>query len=174
MVAPNEKLADSLSQLEALQNRGVAAVRSDDLSRTHREPLVKNGFLQEVLRGWYVPVRPDEVAGESTAWYASFWGFCAAYLNARFGDNWCLSPEQSLSLHVGNRNVPRQLLVRAPIAGNNVTKLPFDTSLFDTRAAMPDDGQISEKDLRAPGRSGALRGAPGRSGALRGRTKLTN
>jgi hypothetical protein len=38
------------------------------------------------------------VKGESTAWYASFWRFCAAYLKERFGTEWCFSPEQSLSL----------------------------------------------------------------------------
>ncbi|PIU49320.1 MAG: cell filamentation protein Fic [Desulfobacterales bacterium CG07_land_8_20_14_0_80_52_14] len=146
MDSPHEKLAESLEVLRALQKRGVVAVRSDDLTRTHRERLVKNGFLQEVMKGWYIPIRPDEVTGESSAWYASFWGFCAAYLKKRFGTNWSLSPEQSLLLHVGNRKVPRQLLVRSPKARNKITKLPHDTSLFDTRATLPEAGQVSEKD----------------------------
>jgi hypothetical protein len=42
--------------------------------------------------------------------------------------------------------VPRQLLVRSPKARNKVTTLPYDTSLFDTRAALPDTGQVVEKD----------------------------
>jgi hypothetical protein len=42
------------------------------------------------MKGWYIPSRPDEVKGESTAWYASFWRFCAAYLEERFGAKWCL------------------------------------------------------------------------------------
>lgn len=67
MVSPHEKLSESLVQLKAMQDRGVIAVRSDDLTRTHRERLVKNGFLQEVLRGWYIPVNPGEVPGESSA-----------------------------------------------------------------------------------------------------------
>jgi hypothetical protein len=108
--------------------------------------LVKNGFLQEVMKGWYIPARPDEATGESTAWYASFWGFCAAYLKERFGANWSLSPEQSLLLHAGNMSVPRQLLVRSPMARNKITTLPHDTSLLDTRAALPEVGQIAEKD----------------------------
>jgi len=145
MASPHEKLAESLEFLRALQERRVA-VRSGDLTRTHRERLVKNGFLQEVMKGWYIPVHPDEVMGESTAWYASFWGFCAVYLKERFGTNWSLSPEQSLLLHVGNMTVPRQLLVRSPKARNKITTLPHDTSLFDTRAALPDAGQVAEKD----------------------------
>jgi len=98
---------------------------------------MKNGFLQEVMKGWYVPARPDETKGESTAWYASFWKFCAAYLSERFGSDWSLSPEQSLELLVGNWTVPAQLLVRAKNAGNKVTNLPHGTSLFDIKANLP-------------------------------------
>ena len=145
MMNPHLKLAESLEALRAMQNRGIVAVRSGDLTRTHRERLIKNGFLQEVMKGWYIPARPDEAAGESTAWYASFWAFCAVYLQERFGTNWSLSPEQSLLLHVGNMTIPRQLLVRAPKARNKITRLPHDTSIFDTRAALPDAGQIVEK-----------------------------
>jgi Fic family protein len=146
MASPHEKLAESLAVLRALQERGVVAVRSADLTRTHQERLVKNGFLQEVMKGWYILARPDEATGESTAWYAAFWGFCGAYLKERFGTNWSLSPEQSLLLHAGNMTVPRQLLVRSPKARNKITTLPHDTSLFDTRAALPEAGHIAEKD----------------------------
>ena len=146
MASPFQKLAESLEVLRALQERGVVAVRSADLTRTHRERLVKSGFLQEIMKGWYIPVHPDEVTGESTAWYASFWGFFAVYLKERFGTNWSLSPEQSLLLHVGNMTVPRQLLVRSPKARNKITTLPHGTSVFDTRAALPEVGQVAEKD----------------------------
>ncbi|MFH1480185.1 MAG: cell filamentation protein Fic, partial [Pseudomonadota bacterium] len=146
MVSPHEKLAESLAVLRALQERGVFAVRSADLTRTHRARLVKNGFLQEVMKGWYIPAHPDEATGESTAWYAAFWGFCAAYLKERFGTNWSLSPEQSLLLHAGDMRIPRQLLVRSPKARNRITTLPHDTSLFDTRAALPEVKHIVEKD----------------------------
>src|ERR1017187_121310 len=109
-----EKLAQSLVILHKLQaSEGGAAIRARDLSRTHRERLRTNGFLLEVIKGWYIPSRPDEVKGESTAWYASFWRFSAVYLEARFGRNWSLSAEQSLSLHGGNWTVPRQLAVRS-------------------------------------------------------------
>jgi len=139
---PSEKLASSLEILHQLRQRGMTAIRSKDLSRTHRERLVKNGFLQEVLKGWYIPAKPGPPAGESTAWYASFWDFCAAYLQHRLGVAWCLSPEQSLALHAGNRTVPRQLLVRSPKARNKITELPHGTSLLDVRATMPDPAHI--------------------------------
>ena len=142
MAAPSEKLARSLEALKALQDRGVAAIRSSDLERLDRERLVKSGFLQPVMKGWYIPSRPDEVAGESTAWYASFWDFCASYLNERFGTDWCLSPEQSLLLNAGNKTVPRQLLVRSPKGDNKNTGLPHETSLFTVRYNMPDQQDI--------------------------------
>jgi hypothetical protein len=101
------------------------------------------------MKGWYIPSRPDEAKGESTAWYASFWRFSAVYLKERFGRNWCLSPEQSLALHAGNWTVPRQLVVRSPKARNKVTTLPHGTSLLDLRAALPAAGDVEEKeDLR--------------------------
>jgi len=146
MVSPSEKLAKSLDVLHQLQERDIVAIRSSDLSRTHRERLSRNGFLQEVIKGWYVPSRPDESAGESTAWYASFWQFSAAYFKHLKGKNWCLSPEQSLSLHAENWTVPRQLLVRATKARNNITALPHNTSLLDVRSSLPDEKDIVEKN----------------------------
>ena len=146
MARPSEKLAESLEVLHALQERDVVAIRSGDLTRTHRERLCRNGFLEEVMKGWYVPARPDETAGESTAWYASFWRFCAAYLQHLKGTDWCLSPGQSLSLHAENWTVPRQLLVRASKARNNVTALPHDTSLLDVRASIPEARDIEVKE----------------------------
>jgi hypothetical protein len=139
MAPPSEKLAQSLEVLGKLQNlSGAAAIRARDISRTHRERLISNGFLLEVIKGWFIPTRPDETQGESTAWYASFWRFCAAYLEERFDKAWSLSPEQSISLHAANWTVPRQLVVRSPRARNKVTKLQHGTSLLDLRAALPE------------------------------------
>ena len=138
MATPSEKLAASLEQLQKHQlETKFAAIRSKDLSRTHRERLIKHGFLKEVIKGWYIPSRPDEIQGESTAWYTSFWGFCSQYFEERFGDNWCLSPEQSLLLHSGNWSVPKQLLVRSPKGRNKITKFPHNTSILDVRHNMP-------------------------------------
>jgi hypothetical protein len=137
MTQPAEKLADSLSALKALQDQGAVAIRTRQLSRTHRQRLLKAGFIREVMKGWYTPARPDEPPGDSTGWYASFWSFAAEYLNHRFGEDWCLSPEQSISLHVGDWTVPRQLLVRSTKGGNKPTPLLFGTSVFDVRLELP-------------------------------------
>lgn len=147
MPTPPQKLAQSLKILQKRQGaNGAAALRAKDITRTHRERLVENGFLKEVMKGWYVPTRPDEQQGDSTSWYVSFWRFCAAYLQERFGKNWCLSPEQSLSIHSGNWTVPAQLLVRSPKAKNNMVPLPHNTSLFDVRSSLPAPVDREEKD----------------------------
>jgi hypothetical protein len=145
MASPAENLAGSLVILKALQDAGRVAIRATDLTRIHRERLVKNGFLEEVMKGWYVPTRPDQPSGESTAWYTSFWGFCADYLNSRFDTAWCLSPEQSISLHAGDWTVPKQLLVRAPKGGNKPTGLLHNTSVFDVRSELPPPGDTERK-----------------------------
>jgi len=138
VAAPSEKLAGSLEALAALQQAGRTAIRSKDLARSDRERLVRNGFLKEVMKGWYIAARPDETDGETTAWYASYWGFCADYLNERFEGNWCLSPEQSLLIHAGDWTVPKQLLVRAKGGGNKPTDFVHGTSVIDTNTAMPE------------------------------------
>lgn len=146
MATPSDKLAQSLEALKTLQDQGIVAIRTDNITRTHRERLLRNGFIKKVIKGWYIPSRLDEPAGESTAWYASFWGFCSDYLNARFDNNWCLSPEQSLSILSGNWSVPRQLLVRTPKGGNKPIFLLHETSIFDVRLKLPDDQDRTIKD----------------------------
>lgn len=144
---PSVKLAQSLEILRAIQEGGgAAAIRSKDISRMHRERLIASGFLKEVIRGWFMPTRPDEQPGDSTSWYTSFWNFAARYLEERFGKEWSLSPEQSLMIHAGNWTVPRQLLVRSPRARNKATTLPYNTSLFDIRSSLPEGTEQYEVD----------------------------
>ena len=142
MSTPAEKLAASLKVLQKLQKKGSVAIRSRDLTETHRKRLIKNGFLQEVMKGWYIPTYPENTKGDSTTWYTSFWSFCTAYLNERFKGNWCLSAEQSILLHVGNRTIPKQLLVRSTKANNKVTNLPYNTSILEINAQLPNISKI--------------------------------
>jgi len=146
MATPAVNLATSLEVLKQLQDKGLVAIRANAMSRIHRERLLKNGFISEVMKGWYVPSRPDEQAGESTAWYASFWAFCANYLSERFGSDWCVSPEQSLTLHAGDWTVPMQVLIRSPRGGNKPLALPYKTSIFDVRLELPPAQDMEIKD----------------------------
>lgn len=98
---------------------------------------MRNGFLQKVMRGWYMPVSPGEQALDTTAWYAVFWPFVASYLDSRLGTDWCVSADQSLLLHVGDRAAPEQLLGRSPRGNNKPTPLLHGTSVFDVRLELP-------------------------------------
>ena len=145
MTTPSEKLAESLAELKKLQNdRGIAVIKADDLTRTHKERLLENGFIREVIKGWYIANRPDEKDGDTTSWYASFWNFTSAYIDSRFDKEWCLSPEQSLALHSGNYTVPSQLLVRSPKASNNKISLLHGTSFFDSKVEIPNQNERVE------------------------------
>lgn len=137
MALPADKLATALERLKAIQDTGQCAIRSSDLTRTTRETLQQNRFLQEVMKGWYIATDPSSGDGETTTWFTSFWNFARDYLNARFGAEWSLSPEQSLILHAGDVNVPRQLLVRANGARNHATQLLHGTSLFEGNHSLP-------------------------------------
>lgn len=138
MATPAEKLADSLKELKALQDQGVVAIKSEMLSRTHRERLLKNNFIEEVYKGWYLIVPPTFGKGDSTVWFSNYWEFCSQYLEDRFGEEWCVSAEQSLMVHAGNTIIPSQLIVRSPKANNATTPLPYNTSLFLLKANLPD------------------------------------
>ena len=74
MPTPNEKLADSLAVLRELQKDGRRVFRSAEIGRVHRERLVQNGFLSEVIKGWLISTGPHSKEGDTTPWYASFLG----------------------------------------------------------------------------------------------------
>ncbi|MDR1098343.1 MAG: Fic family protein [Tannerella sp.] len=137
MATIQEKLADSLSILKQLQNKdGLAVIKSSEMSRTHLERLLNHGFLQEVMKGWYISSRPDSLPGDTTNWYASYWYFISEYATARFGEEWCLSADQSLSFYSGSRIVPGQIIIRSPQGSNNAAQLMHNTSLFDLKATI--------------------------------------
>lgn len=149
MATPSQKLAESLEKLREIQDEGIVGVKANDLSRVHRERLVENGFLQEVIKGWYVSTPQDERKGDSTSWYVSFWGFCSRYLQDRYDKEYCLSAEQSLSIHAGNNSIPNQLIVRSQKGNNMSTDLIFDTSIFVMKSTLPENAGIEEwKGLR--------------------------
>ena len=136
MATPSEKLAASLEILKALQDKGKIAIKRSELTRTHKDRLLKNGFISEVYSGWFIISSPENKHGDSTSWYSSYWKFCAQYLNYKYKNQWCMSAEQSLMIHAGNWSVPKQLIIKSPKANNFKTDLPFDTSLFHMKSKL--------------------------------------
>lgn len=158
MAKPNEKLAESLRKLKALQDKGARVFRTRDFSRVHLERLVTNGFLVDVVKGWYALSRPTDNNGDSTAWYASFFEFVGAYSETRFGADWHLSPEASLAVHAGNTTVPRQVLVHTLRGANHNLQLLHETSIFDykVKAIKKDDVTTWPNGLRVLTEAAAL------------------
>ena len=130
-----ERLATALEALKGLQERGIQAIPGTELSRTDREALLRAGFLKKVIRGWYIPRRPDEADGDSTAWYASMREFIADYAQERFGDRWHVNPEQSILLRSGERTIPKQVQIWAADGTNQTVELLHGCSLFIYKAA---------------------------------------
>jgi fido (protein-threonine AMPylation protein) len=144
--APHEKLADSLAVLGEIQKDARRVFRSAEIGRIHRERLVQNGFLREVIKGWLISTGPDSNEGDTTPWHASFWEFCALYCRERFNAQWHLSPEQSLLLHAEATAIPVQVIVNSPKGANNMVRLLFGTSLYDLKQKqMPPPEDIVEK-----------------------------
>ncbi len=137
MPTPNEKLAAALAELEKLQAAGKHVVRSEELSRVHRERLLRAGFLQQIIRGWLIASNPGTAPGEGTSWFASFWEFCARYCEERFATAWHLSAEQSLMLQAENTVIPSQVIIYSPKGTNNSMSLLFGTSFYDLKETQP-------------------------------------
>jgi hypothetical protein len=69
MAKPSEKLAESLNVLHNLQERGLVAIRSGDLTRTHRERLSQNGFFWFPNSVWepiWEPIHGRSASRQST------------------------------------------------------------------------------------------------------------
>jgi len=158
MATPRERLVEALTVLKDLQDKGVVAIHTSEIPKSSiRTLLVKKGFLKEIIKGWYIPADPTERPGDSTSWYTSYWEFCAKFLEHKYRAQWCISAEQSLQLHAGNYTVPFQLIIKSPQANNTLTNLPFNTTLFNLKAELPEAGlRMEQNGIRMYTLAGAL------------------
>lgn len=125
-----DAIAEALARVRVqVDKQHAQIIHSNDLARGDRETLIATGWLQEIMRGWYMLVRPDIATGDTAAWYANFWDFVRIYLNHRFGEAYCLSAESSLDLHTDNPTIPKQVIVIVK-QGSGLRKLMHDTSLL--------------------------------------------
>src|SRR5256885_12983001 len=102
------KLAHALQRATTVARKHV--VKSTSLPRPDRELLTERGYLQEILRGWYLLSRPIDKAGDSTTWYGAFWDFLSIYLEERFGSDYCFSASSSIDIHIGANVIPQQVI----------------------------------------------------------------
>ena len=138
MASIQEKLADSLGVLKQYQDTHQNCIIKglETLGGVHSKRLIQNGYLEQIIKGWYMPTMPG-MEGDTTVWYASYWHFVVAYANNRFGDGWCLTPEESLDFYAGETVAPHQLILRSTKASNNIIQLKHGDSLLDITASMP-------------------------------------
>lgn len=135
MAKPSEKLAQSLAALKQIEGvKKSPVIKTSEISRTHLERLLENGFLMKVVGGWYIHSNPSGRSGDTTAWYISYWKFIAEYVQEKLGDGWCLSAEVSLDILTGNWTVLPQLIVRSPKCNNSRVDLLFGCSIFFLKA----------------------------------------
>ena len=124
----HSRLADALDRAAKIAPKQV--VKSADLSRSDREILLDRGYLQEVCKGWYLLRKPTDTAGDSTAWYATFWDFLSVYLAARFNADYCLSASSSIDVQAGANTIPSQVIAMTAHGGKMVLNLPHNTLIL--------------------------------------------
>ena len=162
MASPSDRLAASVSALNALRADGRRVFRSKELSRTHRERLLRNGCLNEIMKGWLVAADLVSQPGESRRGPDPLWEFCACYCAARFGEEWHLSPEQSLLLHVGSQAPQRKIVIHSPKGANNDVALRSGASIYDLKQKVmpPRCSVVVEEGLRLLSAPAALTRVP--------------
>lgn len=140
-------IKDALLRIHSITKKNKSQiVHTHEITRADRELLIKNHWLEEIIRGWYLVIRPDLRQGDSTAWYASFWDFLRVYLSHHYGNEYCLSAESSLDVLTGNSVIPKQIIVIAPRGSGTPLQLPHNTSLlvYADPARLPEERESVE------------------------------
>jgi hypothetical protein len=136
-INPQRALADALRRAHAAASNQI--IRTGQLTRADRTLLLKRGFLASIIKGWYALSTPQASPGDTTFWHLHFWAFVSAYLEARYGRAYSLSPEHSLDLWTAGTQTPKQLIVLTARGGVFTIKLPNDSSLllYPNRKSLP-------------------------------------
>lgn len=151
--ATKETMADEISPVEQMMG-AIMAVKelfdspehttgpvihgTEDLGEENVKRLLAIGCLKEVLDGWYIIRVTPESCGPAD-WCRAYWHFVVAYLNDRFGDDWCLSPDCSLDFYSERTLIPDQLVVRSGKADGKIVRLPYDSSILEVKADCPEE-----------------------------------
>jgi Fic/DOC family len=143
-VNPQRNLAEALRRAQAAAASDI--LRSAQLARRDRTLLLQRGFLVEIIKGWYALATPQARPGDTTFWHLHFWAFVAAYLQRRYGERYCLSPEHSIDLWTAGTQTPKQLIVLTARGGVFTLKLPNDSSilLYPNPKGMPATADIRQ------------------------------
>lgn len=97
MVSRGGLLADALEDLHELQDQGHLVFKAGELPAPRMRLLKKQGYVQPIMKGWYHLSDPASRPGDTTPWTMAYWSFIRRYCDERFGEDWVLSPEASLT-----------------------------------------------------------------------------
>lgn len=134
----NERIATALEEARNVSEEGI--ISSGRISDKSREILTNAGFLERIVRGWYMLVSPES-SGSSTPWFSMYWPFVKQYMDERFGkEGYCLSPQSSLDIYSGETTIPPQMIILTRKNSNTTVRLPHGVSLllYQDDKAMPE------------------------------------
>jgi len=125
-----QEISQALKRVQrAITQNQAPIVQSQQIEREDRVLLLKTRWLDEIIKGWYLVVRPDVQPGDSTIWYANIWDFLRLYLEHLYEKDYCLSAENSLDLLLGESITPNQVVVIVKRGGGFAQSLPFNTAV---------------------------------------------
>ncbi len=142
-----EKLAEAL--LEAHNADVDNIVHSKNLSKTNRTLLIQEGYLKQIIKGWYL-LDADlltQKAGESALWYESVWAFIGQYIENKLGSDYWLSPELSLDILTESNTLPKQIIAYAPESSPRKIDLPNGINLLIMGSKKTPYSRIKLNDL---------------------------
>ena len=123
------ELAKLLRIAKAQAVDGVV-LRTGKLPQRVREVLRDSGWLREIFKGYALLVEPSSKENDETLWQGNYWTFLSVYLQERFGNNYVLSPDNSLDVLTASNVLPKQVIAYATKGGQATTELPHNYSIF--------------------------------------------
>lgn len=171
-LSARQKLARALEELHGVLGSERGVVRGPQISNTNRQLLLKAGYLQEILRGWYFVSDPTAEQGDTTPFFANFWEYLTSYLSERFGTGYCLTAEHSLLRLAQHTVIPKTVNVMLTANQSQVQELAFGhtIALFPGRSTFPTpEHTVSIHGLRCMAAPYCLVNLPPRHFAVHGR-----
>ncbi|MBO4917270.1 MAG: Fic family protein [Bacteroidales bacterium] len=143
MASTKEQQKDSykalMDYMKSPEHRTGNIIREDsELGAKQIKRLVETQALTPIIDGWYY-VTSSVKQPDPKEWYLNYWQFIVAYLDDKYGEDWCLSSDMSLLFLGKNGILPKQLVIRSSGASNTRLSLPLGYELLEVEAECPDE-----------------------------------
>ncbi len=157
----NEKIAQALKSAKAAA-RGGHVFKLGVLSRLEQTTLKNAGWVFPIYAGWYALLNPSSMkTGDTVVYFSNYWEFVQKYLTELYGQDYVLSPSNSLLLQTEDNSIPKQLYVNTSKNTYNKVSLLFDTSIFISKGNEEEIQAAQVRDgLRVLSLEGSLSSMP--------------